>query len=125
MCFQDRFDRLFFCGIDERAGVYHQDVGVVSRGSDLHPALQNASEHDLGIDQIFGASEADHADFSAHGGTLWWRWLFDGDVYIVTAHRFSVFGDSNRFPIQNSNGDLLTVEFNWTVGGRNPAFERL
>ncbi len=29
------------------------------------PCLQNASEHDLGIDKILGAAEADHADLCA------------------------------------------------------------
>jgi hypothetical protein len=28
--------------------------------------LQNASEHDLGIDKILGAAEADHAYLCAH-----------------------------------------------------------
>src|SRR5947209_13094195 len=66
---QNRFDRFFLCGIDERACVYHQHVGVIGRRSDFHSALENASEHNLGIHQVLGASETDHADFGTHGGT--------------------------------------------------------
>ena len=29
---------------------------------DFHAALQHAPEHDLGIDQVLGAAEADHPD---------------------------------------------------------------
>ena len=63
MRLEDRLDRFFLRRIDERARVHHQHVGVVSIRGYLHSALQNAAEHDLGIDQIFRAAETDHADF--------------------------------------------------------------
>ena len=63
MRLQNRLDRFFLGRIDEGAGVDDQDIRFVSVGGDLHPSLQNAPEHDLGIDQILGAAEADHPDF--------------------------------------------------------------
>ena len=63
MRFQNRFDRLFFRGVDERAGVNHQHIRLVGARRDFESALEHASKHDLGVDQILGATEADHADF--------------------------------------------------------------
>src|SRR5579864_708579 len=69
MRIENRLDRFLLCRIDERARVYHQHVGVIGGGSDFHSPLQNTAEHNFGIHQILGASEADHADLCAHGGT--------------------------------------------------------
>ena len=63
---QNRVDRFFFGRIDEGAGVDDEHVGVVRRRSDFHSALEHASEHDLGVHQIFGAAETNHTDFCAH-----------------------------------------------------------
>src|SRR6202011_5601080 len=67
----DCIDRFFLGGINERARVYDQNVGLVGRGRDFHAALQYASEHDLGVHQIFGATKTDHADFCAHVSDDW------------------------------------------------------
>ena len=61
MCIKDCVDRFFLRRIDERARVHHENVGFLGDGRDLHSALQNAAEHDFGIDQIFRAAETDHA----------------------------------------------------------------
>jgi hypothetical protein len=59
---EDCFDRFLLGRIDEGAGVDDQHICFIRTGGDFHSVLQNASEHDLGIDQIFRASQADHAD---------------------------------------------------------------
>ena len=68
MRLEDRVDRFFLRGIDERAGVHHEDVGLLGDGSDFHSVLQHTPEHDLGVDQVLRATQADHADFG--GGLL-------------------------------------------------------
>jgi hypothetical protein len=58
--------------------------------------LQNASEHDLGVHQIFGAAKTDHADFCAHVKTEPDRAaLFNGDVVVAVRHRLAIFLDLN------------------------------
>jgi hypothetical protein len=63
MRIKDCVDRFLLRGIDERAGVNDEHVGFLRDGSDFHPVLQNAPEHDLGVDQVLRATQADHADF--------------------------------------------------------------
>ena len=60
---QDGLDRFFLSRIDERAGVDDEHVRLVSRRRDFHSARQDASQHDLGIHQILGATQTDHPDF--------------------------------------------------------------
>jgi hypothetical protein len=59
---EDCFDRFLLGRINECAGVHHQHICLIGARGDFHSVLQHASEHDLGIDQIFRATEADHAD---------------------------------------------------------------
>ena len=66
MRFKNRLDRFFLGRIDERACVDDQNVGILCACGDFHAVLQNASEHDLSIDKILGAAEADHANLCAH-----------------------------------------------------------
>ena len=60
---ENRIDRFLLGRIDERTGVHHQHIGLLCVRRDFHSALQNAAEHDLGVDQILGATETDHAHF--------------------------------------------------------------
>jgi hypothetical protein len=62
MRIEDRFDRLFLRRVNEGAGVHHQHVGFLSIRGNLHAVLHHAAEHDLGVDEVLGAAEADHAD---------------------------------------------------------------
>ena len=62
MRLEDRVDGFLLRRIDERAGVDDEHIRFFGVGGDLHPVLQDAAEHDLGIDQILRAAEADHAD---------------------------------------------------------------
>ena len=66
--FEDRVDRLLFRSVDEAAGVDDHDIGLVEivRDRDVR-LLAELSQHDLGIDEILGASEGDHPDTSGHG----------------------------------------------------------
>ena len=59
-------DRFLLGRIDERAGVDHEDIRVIGTRGDLHPARKHAAEHDLGVDQVLGATQADHSHFGAH-----------------------------------------------------------
>ena len=61
---EDRLDGFLLRGVDERAGVHDEHVGVFRICGDLHAALDHAAKHDLGIDQVLGAAEADDADFN-------------------------------------------------------------
>src|ERR1700731_3222632 len=69
MCFQNCVDGFFFRPVDERASVKNQNICFLSVTGDFHTLLQNASKHDLRIDEVFRAAEADHADFCDH----WYR----------------------------------------------------
>ena len=62
MRFQNRLNRFFFGRIDKRAGVHHEHVGFIGARGNFHPTLEHAAEHDLSIDQVFRAAEADHPD---------------------------------------------------------------
>jgi hypothetical protein len=62
MRLQNRFDRFFLGRIDERTGVYYQDIGILCARDNFHSTLQNTAEHDLRIDQVLGTAEADHAN---------------------------------------------------------------
>ena len=65
MRFQDRLDRFFFRGINKCTCINHKNVGISCVRRNLHPLLQHAPEHNLRIDQVFCATEANHADLGA------------------------------------------------------------
>ena len=60
---EDGFDGFFLGGVDECAGVHHQDVGFIGVAGDFHAIGKDTAKHDLCIHEVFGAAEADHADF--------------------------------------------------------------
>ena len=68
MGFKDRADGFLLCRVDEGAGIDDQHIGCIRIGSDLHAALENAAQHHLRVGEIFGAAEADKADFDRSGG---------------------------------------------------------
>jgi len=59
---QNMSDRLLFGGIDEGAGVDDDDVGLLRFGNDCHAGLMQMADHDLAIDEIFGATEGNETD---------------------------------------------------------------
>ena len=65
---EDRFDRFFLGRIDKGARIDYENVCGVGIGCDLHPALQHTSKHYFGVDQVLGATEADHSDFRSNPG---------------------------------------------------------
>jgi hypothetical protein len=60
--FENGIDTFFLGGVDERAGVDDDHVGAGGVIGDFDAALHQRTEHDLGIDQVLGATEADQAD---------------------------------------------------------------
>ena len=76
--FQDGFDGFFLGRIDEAAGIDNEDIGFLWVGCDFEALASGISQHDLGIDQIFGAAQADHAHFGRAGKTsVFHGWLGD------------------------------------------------
>src|SRR5690606_28606575 len=61
-------DRLLLGLFDEAAGVDDDGVGVVDRGGQLVAGLAQLTQHDLAVDAVLGAAEADHAHSGAGGG---------------------------------------------------------
>ena len=59
---QDGIDRFFLGVVDECAGVDDNNVGLTFVGDDRITILRQMSEHDLGVDEIFRAAEADQTD---------------------------------------------------------------
>ena len=55
-------------GIDEGAGIDDDDVRLGGIRGHGHPGLGQVADHDLGIDQVLGATEGDEAYFDRHGG---------------------------------------------------------
>jgi hypothetical protein len=62
---EDRVDALFFGGVDERAGVDDDDVGIVRRVDQRVPGRFDLAEHELGIDLVLRATERDEVDLHA------------------------------------------------------------
>ena len=62
MRFEDRFDGLFFCGVDEGARVHDEHVGFIRIAGDLHATPEHAAKHDFGVHEILGAAKGDHPD---------------------------------------------------------------
>ena len=65
---EDGLDGFLLGGIDERAGVDDEYVGVVGICREPEAFFLEAAEHDFGIHKIFGAAEADHSDFGWSNG---------------------------------------------------------
>ena len=65
--FENGVDGFLFRGIDKSAGVHNEDISFGRIGGDFKSFGFCGSKHDLGIDEIFGAAEADHAN-PARGG---------------------------------------------------------
>ena len=63
--FEDGVDRFLFGLVDEAAGVDHEHIGFVGFAGQVEIIFGGTTEHDLGINQIFGATEADHTDLGA------------------------------------------------------------
>ena len=62
---QDGPDALFLGGIDEAAGIHQNHVGFVGLGGEFVTMTLGISKHDLRIDEVLGAAEADEADLAA------------------------------------------------------------
>ena len=65
--FENGVDGFLFRGIDKSAGVHDEDISFGGVGGDFESLGFCGPEHDLCIDEIFGAAEADHAN-PARGG---------------------------------------------------------
>ena len=65
--FEDFVDRFLLRGANERAGVDDDDVGIFGIGSRLGSGVDQHAHHDLAIDEVFGAAEADKANPSGSG----------------------------------------------------------
>jgi hypothetical protein len=57
---QDGFDWLLFGRVNKSAGVNNHYVSVICVRGHLHSVRQDVAEHNLGINQVFRAAEADH-----------------------------------------------------------------
>jgi hypothetical protein len=60
---QNRVDGFLFGGIDEAAGVDHQNVGLFGIVRELVTPFHQMAHHDLGIDKVFRAAETYKAYF--------------------------------------------------------------
>jgi hypothetical protein len=60
--FENGIHALFLRRVDEGAGVDDDGVGGGGVVGDLDAALKERAEHNLGIDQVFGAAERDKPD---------------------------------------------------------------
>ena len=61
--FEDGVDRLLLGALDERAGIHHNHVGIFGAAGEFGPGSGQQAHHDFAIDQVFGTTEADKADF--------------------------------------------------------------
>ena len=59
---EDGFDGLAFRVLDETASVNDHDFGVVDVGHNPRTPLNQVTEHDLPVHQVFGAPEPYHSD---------------------------------------------------------------
>ena len=60
--FEDGVHALLLRGVNERAGVDDDGVGLRGVVGDFHAVLEQRAEHDFGVHQIFGAAERNQAD---------------------------------------------------------------
>ncbi len=65
---QDGVDRLLLGLLDEGAGVDHHRIRPVEVVDHLIAPAPQLSEHDLGVDEVLGAAQADHAHAGAADG---------------------------------------------------------
>ena len=72
---EDGVDRLLLGGVDERAGVDHEDLGVFGARRELSAAAMQQAHHDLGVDEVLGAAERDKTNLRPGG-----FWCFLGLV---------------------------------------------
>ena len=78
---QDGVDALLARGIDEAAGVDHDDVGLVGAIYNLVTTRVGGSEHELAVDPVLGATEGDEVKLSC--------WSFDGGTVCSEARSLS------------------------------------
>ena len=60
--FENRVHAFFLCGVNERAGVDDDRVGLRGVIGDFHAAFQERTEHDFGVHKILGAAERNQPD---------------------------------------------------------------
>jgi hypothetical protein len=65
MSFKDGPDAFLLGRIDESTGVDQHDIGLVGLGGEFVTVTLGIAKDDLGIDEVFGATKADQADFLA------------------------------------------------------------
>jgi hypothetical protein len=56
-------------GLDEAAGIYDQDVGLVGAGSQFIAIAGKDTHHDLAVDEVFRAAQTDET-YLRHAGKL-------------------------------------------------------
>ena len=59
---EDGVDRFLLGRVDEGAGVDDEDIGGFGVGGDARAGAVEQAHHDLAVDEVFGAAEADEAD---------------------------------------------------------------
>ena len=64
----DGLERLVLRGVDEGAGIDDDHVGLGGVRGHGHAGLGEVADHDLGIDQVLGATQGDEAYFDGHDG---------------------------------------------------------
>ena len=63
---QDRFGGLLAGDIDKRAGIDQNDVGAFRRLRQLDPTGFKVTRHNLGVDQVLGATQTDKSNANRH-----------------------------------------------------------
>ena len=62
---EDGVDGLLLGGVDEAAGVDDDDLGVFGSGGEFGAVVVEQAHHDLGVDEVLGATERNEAYFGA------------------------------------------------------------
>ena len=70
---QNGIHRLLLCGVDEGTGVDDHRVGLGRIVDDLDAFSEERSEHDLGVHQVFGASEGNESHTAGTGDRFFRR----------------------------------------------------
>ena len=63
--FEDGVDGFLLGGVDERAGIDDDDVGVLRMSGEFVPIEDEISHHDFGVDEILGAAETNKTYFQS------------------------------------------------------------
>ena len=58
-----RADALFLRHVDEGTGVDDEHIGQLGLRRHGHASLLEVTDHDFGVDEVFGAAEGDETDF--------------------------------------------------------------